>query len=85
MRQVPQQSGPTSASSPGNPRSVADSLIVEHGLDGAMLWEIEDIVRLVDRWEATSGRNLTLGTVRKGPYPRQPVGSCGTQTLGGNH
>ena len=29
----------------------------------------------------SSGRNLTLGTVRKGQYPRQSVGSCGTQTL----
>ena len=32
-----------------------------------------------------SGKNLTLGTLRKRQYPWHSKGSWGTQTLGGNH
>ena len=32
-----------------------------------------------------SGWNLTFGTVQKGQYPRQAIGSWGTQALSGNH
>ena len=33
----------------------------------------------------SSGWNLTFGTVQKGQYPRQAIGSWGTQALSGNH
>jgi hypothetical protein len=39
---------------------------------------------IVDDYQS-SGWNLTFGTVQKGQYPRQAIGSWGTQALSGNH
>ena len=60
------------------------------GLKRYMLYEagVELVLNnkaLVTSAFVASGWNLTFGTVQKGQYPRQAIGSWGTQALSGNH